>query len=379
MKPKIVVFMGRYLPGVKDGGPIQTIVNLVHHFHNGYDFEVVCLDRDHGDQAPYSNITYDEPNVIGKALVWYYQQKDLTASYVLERCKNASLVYVCGPYNDYSRLILKLNKQKKLNIPLVVASMGSFSKGALRLKRGKKWLYLKVMKALGYFKDMTWSVTSVHEADDLKRLFGAHARFEVAQDLPSEPPKELPNHMGNSLFKLIFLSRITPIKNLTLVLEVLKDMGSMPLVFDAYGPVEDQTYWARCQEIMSKLPPSIQVHYRGVVPQGQSLKTFAMYDAFMFPTLGENYGHVIYEALASGCIPIISDQTPWLDLDEHKVGFVIDAHNKASFTKALQSVYQLSSQDRLDMKKRAHAYALKVYHESIRNSGYQSLFNRLIR
>ena len=30
----------------------------------------------------------------------------------------------------------------------------------------------------------------------------------------------------------------------------------------------------------------------------------------------KNYGHVIFEALAGGCIPIISDQTPWNDIEK---------------------------------------------------------------
>jgi hypothetical protein len=41
----------------------------------------------------------------------------------------------------------------------------------------------------------------------------------------------------------------------------------------------------------------------------------AEYDLFLFPTLGENYGHVISEALASGCPVVISDQTPWRNLE----------------------------------------------------------------
>ena len=42
---------------------------------------------------------------------------------------------------------------------------------------------------------------------------------------------------------------------------------------------------------------------------------------FFFPTLGENYGHVIYEALDSGCPVLISDQTPWRGLSEVGAGW----------------------------------------------------------
>ena len=40
-------------------------------------------------------------------------------------------------------------------------------------------------------------------------------------------------------------------------------------------------------------------------------------------TSGENFGHAIIEALACGCPVIISDQTPWNDLESFGAGWVI--------------------------------------------------------
>ena len=36
------------------------------------------------------------------------------------------------------------------------------------------------------------------------------------------------------------------------------------------------------------------------------------HDLFVFPTLGENFGHVIYESLMCGTPVLVSDNTPWL-------------------------------------------------------------------
>jgi glycosyltransferase involved in cell wall biosynthesis len=38
---------------------------------------------------------------------------------------------------------------------------------------------------------------------------------------------------------------------------------------------------------------------------------FAAYDLFILPTLGENFGHVILEALTAGTPVLTSDQTQW--------------------------------------------------------------------
>ena len=55
---------------------------------------------------------------------------------------------------------------------------------------------------------------------------------------------------------------------------------------------------------------------------------FLKNDLFVFPTLGENFGHVIFESLEASTPVLVSDQTPWksnykrglqtLPLDEDK-------------------------------------------------------------
>lgn len=68
---KILILMGRYLPGHKDGGPLRTIINVTEALGDEYEFYIGCLDRDHGDKEPYSNIRRNEWNQVGKAKVWY--------------------------------------------------------------------------------------------------------------------------------------------------------------------------------------------------------------------------------------------------------------------------------------------------------------------
>ena len=58
-------------------------------------------------------------------------------------------------------------------------------------------------------------------------------------------------------------------------------------------------------------------------PKNQVISTFGLYDAFVFPTLGENFGHVIAESLASSCPVICSDQTPWTPVLEAGGGQVV--------------------------------------------------------
>ena len=68
---KVLIITGRYVPGFRDGGPVRSILNLTEWLGEEYDIRIMCLDRDHGDSAPYPNIRRDEYNEVGRAKVWY--------------------------------------------------------------------------------------------------------------------------------------------------------------------------------------------------------------------------------------------------------------------------------------------------------------------
>ena len=72
-------------------------------------------------------------------------------------------------------------------------------------------------------------------------------------------------------------------------------------------------------------------------------KVFSSYDVFLFPTFGENYGHVIAEALMAGCVVITSDQTPWGELNLFDSGWDIPLKDKEIFTEKLEELYKMNT------------------------------------
>lgn len=82
--------------------------------------------------------------------------------------------------------------------------------------------------------------------------------------------------------------------------------------------MEDEDYWAQCEEMIKKMPNNIRVKYCGEAEHKDIPHIFEKYHAFFFPTLGENYGHVIVEAMMNNCLCILSKGvTPWDDYIEH--------------------------------------------------------------
>ena len=208
----------------------------------------------------------------------------------------------------------------------------------------------------------------------LNRLFGISNRFLPPRkaNIPSFPDDSLVAKVKKSgSASFIFLSRIHPKKNLKAAVSYFSNIKGK-VDFDIYGPLEDPAYWDECMEEIKKLPDNINVNYRGLVSHEDIHKTFNKYDAFVFPTLSENYGHVIAEALFSFCPVIISDQTPWNDVADYNAGFSLSLDDKDGFASAIQSVVD---SDNNELGKNARRFVSdKTQIDSLRNA-YMRLFS----
>lgn len=372
---KVLILMGRYLPGYKDGGPVRTIKNLTDIFGEEYDIRIMCKDRDHGDLQQYPNISVDTYNKVGNANVYYVKNEKFKFKSMLNEIKKVDIVYCCGPYNDYAIKAMVLKKLGFFKMPLVIASMGSFSKGALSIKSKKKMIFLNIMKKLGFFKKIVWSVTSVVEKKELKEVIGENVKCIIAEDLPRVEKVNHRHRKEINTLKVIFISRISKMKNLEATIDIISKINDYSIIFDIYGNIEDKEYWRLCKKKLEKLPMNIKWKYQGECDSNNVVETLANYDVFLFPTLGENFGHVISEALLAGCIPIISDLTPWLDLDNYKCGNVINLKNINSFVDVLVDYTKIDEIDFNIYVRNAQKYIKEKNYNSIKNTGYKEIFN----
>jgi glycosyltransferase involved in cell wall biosynthesis len=199
----------------------------------------------------------------------------------------------------------------------VIAPRGEFSRGAIALKAWKKRPYIALSKALGLYSDLRWQASSAFEVHDIQRVLSVDAaEITIAPNLPPvatrptdyipDPPSREPGPL-----RIIFLSRISPMKNLDYLLRVLAKI-SRPVELSIMGPIDAPGYWEECRVLIKALPGSISVTYAGEVEHKSVAKVFSEHDLFVFPTRGENFGHVIYESLAAGTPVMLSDQTPWV-------------------------------------------------------------------
>ena len=205
---------------------------------------------------------------------------------------------------------------------ILLAPRGELSAGALSLKARKKSLFLRWWAPLLRSVNVAWHAASDQEVEEIRAFF-PWADITVNQPQVSFRAEPLPPAMvAEGPARLVFIGRISPKKGLDVALTALRSLFE-PVVFDIYGPLEDARYWSRCRSLIRQLPTYVQATYRGELASADVRRTFSRYDAFLFPTRGENFGHVIAESLSASCPVFCSDQTPWTEVLDAGGGFVV--------------------------------------------------------
>jgi len=355
-KPRVLVTVSTYLPGFRAGGPIRTIANLVERLGDEFQFYIVAADRDAGDSQPYPDVIHGAWTPVGKAMVFYRPPGPTgwRALFGSLRSLNIDLIYLNSFFGMPSLRVLAYRRLGWLaRRPVLLAPRGEFAVGALALKSFKKRVFMVFAQRVGLYRGVIFSASSELEAADIRRILGP-VDILVAGNLGSlgtSGAAAVQSSEGGAL-RAVFLSRISKMKNLEGALEILSRV-SCQLDFDIYGVVEDAPYWARCQKRMASLPANITVRYRGEVTPDQVDSIFAGYDFFLLPTFGENYGHVIREALSAGLPVLISDQTPWRGLAASDAGADFPLGNKKRFVDWVEAFAHLTPSQREVMRKGA--------------------------
>lgn len=382
-RPVVLTFTGFYLPGYKAGGPILSVSNMVTHLGDTFDFRIITRDRDSGDHAPYSNVAPRQWQQVGKAQVCYLPPSAYTLPGIARLMRDTphDLVYLNSYFDPrFSVLpLLAIRLGLAPSRPVILAPRGEFSQGALELKPRRKRAFAAATHAVGLHRKVRWHASSEHEAAEIRAVQGATASIHIASDLPRAVGVGLahtPRAAGQPL-RLLFLSRVSPMKNLTFALEVLSRVKS-PVNLSIVGHVSEPAYWAKCQALIATLPSHIAVTYDGVVPMMEVPSVMARSDLFFLPTLGENFGHVIIEALGAGTPALISDQTPWRNLDEAGCGWVNALNDPQSFADRIDDLFRENQKTTTARRAAALDYARRFTSDNKIVEDNQRLFEEVV-
>ena len=339
---KLLVAISWYYPARKSGGPAVSVSNLATLLGDDASFYVVTSDHDFGETAAYPGISKGW-NRVGSAQVRYLPDAQINAS-ELRRilCEVQPDCVLLNSLFGYRFTVPMLRLCRKMEIPVWLAPRGELCENAFD-KALKKKVYIRLLSRFLRDRGTFYLSTSAEESEAIRKRIGKIpaeriARINNVPTIPEARPKAFPKQKG--ALRCVFLSRIQRKKNLLFALECLSGVDAQ-VIFDIYGPQEEPEYWKQCEEKIRTLPANIKVCYCGIAEKEQVHEIFSQYDVFLFPTLSENYGHVIVEALLSGCPVLISDQTPWEQLDDYGCGYALPLNHAQAFTEKLNAYAQM--------------------------------------
>ena len=374
---EVLLLTSFFLPGYKGGGPIKSITNLIESTSERVNYKVIASDRDLGDELAYSDVAIGRWNIMDNYSVFYAEIGliGLKQLYNLMSKKEYDVVYL-NSFFSIRFSFIPLLLAKIFDTPIVLAPRGELSEGALTLKKFKKKIYIKAFKSLGLTHGVVFQASSNFESIDIKKCLGYDSNVFVAQNIASQ---EYTNNIGfkdDAILKLVFISRITPNKNISYALNVLKNINCS-VTFDIYGPQEDLVYWKACEEIIKKLPRNVAVNYKGQLKPVEVVDTLSMYDLFFMPTRGENYGHVIAEALCAGLPILISDATPWRDLEDKGIGWDISLKSPEKYSLAIEKAFLMSAESYKEYRESVLSWTKAMFSNSEAVNAHKTMFRLL--
>lgn len=347
----VLIFVPNYFPGYMSGGIARTILNTTEWLGSEFEFLVVTRDRDLGSDVPYAEAKRGEWVPLAKSRVRYLAPDELSLTRLVELVNSVphDILHLNSFFDSiFTIKLLLLRRMKRIKPQRVVMSpRGEFVEGPLRIKYAKKKSYIELSKLAGFYNGVHWHASSAHEAAGIAgALRMQQAEIRSAIDLPIKDSGFAPpaRPQGDRL-KVVFLSRMTREKNLDGALRILRDVKSR-ISFDIIGPQEDTKYWEECLALLSELPSNVEVKYLGPIAPEQVFETLCQYDTFLFPSHGENYGHVIAESISVGTRVLVSQATPWRRLEDDGVGWDIDLKYPERFVAVIESLAAQSPAER---------------------------------
>ena len=222
---------------------------------------------------------------------------------------------------------------------------------------------------------MNWHASSETEKNeivsiikDVKNIFVLNNQVIWEEIAISENYFKRPGYMN-----LIYIGRIHKTKNLKFALNILKQLNDT-INYDIYGLIEDKNYWKECKEIISTLPSNITVSYCGPIPKKDVTKTMAKYDLMFLPTENENFGQVIFEALSIGVPVLISDKTPWKNLESNFAGIDINLNNEKQYIEKLNMYASMDYHEIIKWKEGAKIFAHQMIDIDTLKNEYLKMF-----
>lgn len=322
---KICILTHCFYPSRKRGGPTVSVTNLAKLLARHHEVSVITVGYEMGEKTFYSSVKPGKNRLFGCDV--YYLEKDNCKTYYQALNEiSPDIIYVSSLFSWQYALAAMAWRKKNTDAQVIIAPRGELMPAALSRGNGKKKVYLWMCERFLQLGACMFHSTAKEETQAIQGLFPTARVFE-ASNISTYERQENPciTKQAGEL-KMLTVGRIHPIKNVHLAIDALGQLRG-EVTLDIYGSPEDKAYYEKCLEAVSRLPENIHVKFCGNVEHEKLRAIYPQYHCFISLTQTENFGHSIVEAIHSGNPVIISDRTPWHELEKHQAGmeFSLDA------------------------------------------------------
>jgi glycosyltransferase involved in cell wall biosynthesis len=242
-------------------------------------------------------------------------------------------------------------------VPLVVSPHGMLRPRAFRGGSFAKRLFWPLLQRPALQGAACFHATAESEAVDIRTygLFQPVAVIPNGVDVPELQPTEKPPDRV-----LLFLGRLHAIKGLDMLLAAWQREESRFPEWRLVVAGPDERGPGRKMRRLADDLGLRRVRFVGVLYGQEKWRAYREADLFVLPTLSENFGMTVAEALAAGTPAIVSKGAPWCGLDEHGAGWWVEI-GVEPLVAALETALSRSREDLEDMGRRGRAWVEKDF------------------
>lgn len=354
---RVVIFAPLFPPALFGGGPIRSLEALVSSLSAPFEVSVLAGDREARSVERMPVESNEWSKFKGSAVYYVSANNPLYLAVGLLRLRRTKphVIYVNSFFDARLSIIPQIlwrfffwGRAERL-----VAPRGEFGTSAFARRKLKKTAFVLAYRFLGLHTRVYWHASSENEAKDIRRVWGERAKILVREDETSLPALATPpveTAKPRTALRAAFLGRIVEHKGLLIILEALREL-KVPMTLSVYGPEEDASYAAKCRLAAEVLAFDITVVFLGPIPPGDVRTALHDHDVLLMPTAGENFGHVIAEALSVSCPVLCTPYTPWTETLAHGGGQIVEDRTVGSWRQALDRYARYDESERLDRRR----------------------------
>ena len=229
---------------------------------------------------------------------------------VLDRVQ-PDILHLHGLWMPSSHVAFRLARARGL--PVMLSVRGGLTPWALRQKRLKKWLAMRLYQRRDLATAAAFHATADSEAETIRarRLTQPVWVIPNGVDLPAALPERAPGRREGRT--ALFLSRLHPGKGLLDLVQAWDRVRPRGWRMRIVGP-DVCGHKAAVQAEIARLGLDGDFEFVGEVDDQRKWQEYVNADLFVHPSHSENFGISIAEALAAGLPVITTKGAPWSEL-----------------------------------------------------------------